>query len=279
MFIKFALVSLLFLNISLFSEGKRPERIISLNGAFTEILFSLGLGPKVVAVDTSSTFPETTAKIQRIGYMRTLSAEGILSLEPDLVLATDAAGPPSTIAQIKATTVQMGIWTENFQMEEAERKIRYVARWTQTEKQAEALLKELQKNLSSFQRPVLSRPIKVLFLYARGPNQLYVSGKDTAADAMISLSGAKNAVDGFSDYKILSTEALVSANPDIILLGSHTASLFGNLDSLWDISGIKLTRAGKEKNYIIMDDLMLLGFGPRLPTALKVLAEKWKSLD
>ncbi|GBF51030.1 ABC-type Fe3+-hydroxamate transport system, periplasmic component [Leptospira ryugenii] len=250
-----------------------------MNGAFTEILFSLGLGPKVVAVDTSSTFPETTAKIQRIGYMRTLSAEGILSLEPDLVLATDAAGPPSTIAQIKATTVQMGIWTENFQMEEAERKIRYVARWTQTEKQAEALLKELQKNLSSFQRPVLSRPIKVLFLYARGPNQLYVSGKDTAADAMISLSGAKNAVDGFSDYKILSTEALVSANPDIILLGSHTASLFGNLDSLWDISGIKLTRAGKEKNYIIMDDLMLLGFGPRLPTALKVLAEKWKSLD
>ncbi|MDZ4728199.1 MAG: hemin ABC transporter substrate-binding protein [Leptospira sp.] len=269
----------LFLFFRSILDAEPSERIVSLNGSVTEILFQLGLGEKIIGIDTSSTFPKETSKIKQVGYQRILSSEGILSFSPTFVIGTESAGPASTLDQIRQTSVPLLILSDEFSAKGVEEKIRKIANSTNKQVQGEKLINEFNTQISTFKKPNLKKPIKVLFIYSRGATNLFVSGKKTAPDAMIHLSGATNAISEFDDYKPLTTESLVANNPDIILLTKHSFDMIGGGEAIWEISGIKSTRAGKEKNLIVMDDLLLLGFGPRLPTALNELGNKWKSID
>ncbi len=68
----------------------------------TEIIYALGLGDRVVGSDISSHWPEEVKQLPRIGYPRTLSAEGILALRPDLLVTTPEAGPPAALEHLRA---------------------------------------------------------------------------------------------------------------------------------------------------------------------------------
>src|SRR5690606_33860565 len=115
---------------------------------------------------------------------------------------------------------------------------------------------------------------KVLFIYARGTGTMMVAGKDTQVGKMIELAGGVNAVNDFADFKPLTAEALVAANPDVILLFDSGLSSLGGIDGLWEVQGNKQTNAGKNRKVIEMDGQFLTGFSQRLGKALEELGKK-----
>jgi iron complex transport system substrate-binding protein len=115
---------------------------------------------------------------------------------------------------------------------------------------------------------------KVLFIYARGTGSMTVSGTGTALDNMIKLAGAQNAITGFAQFKPLSAESLVAANPDVILLFDSGLQSVGGAEGLLGVQGVSATNAGKNKKIVSMDGQFLSGFGLRLPAAIAELNKK-----
>lgn len=264
-------------SVSLYSEANL--RLVSLNGSVTEILFELGLGEKIVGVDTSSAFPEEALKIKKVGYQRSLTPEGILSFSPSHIIGTETAGPPNTLQQLKLLSIPILILPEVNTQAGVETKIQLISNFFGKQREGERMIELFKLKMNSLQKPKLKKEVKVLFLYSRNASNIFVSGSNTAAASMIELSGAVNAVNSFKDYKPLTSEALVAANPDVILMTINSAEMLGGGEAIWEIPGILSTKAGKNRNLMIMDDLLLLGFGPRLPVALSELGNKWKTID
>jgi iron complex transport system substrate-binding protein len=252
----------------------RGERIVVVGGTLTEIVFALGGGDDVVGVDSSSVYPETAAALPQVGYQRTLSAEGVLSLSPTLILLTQDAGPPPAIAQIRSAGARVVVIEAIPTVDGARAAIRAVASLLGREQRGEEMVRTLDADLARAGASLAgatSRP-KVLFLYARGGGLAMVSGSATAADEMIRLAGGVNAVTDYEGFKPLTPEAGVSLGPEVILVPSRGLDAIGGRDALFALAGLDLTPAGKGKRVVAMDDLYLLGFGPRTGRAVLDLA-------
>jgi len=155
--------------------------------------------------------------------------------------------------------------------------IRSVAVALEVVQKGEALVKQMENNMIQSLDLVKKNPKhpKVLFVYARGTGVMMVAGKNTNMDAMITLAGGKNAAQGFSSYKPYTTEALVNANPDVILMFDFGYKSLGGINSILKMPGVSLTNAGKNKRVIQMDGELLVSFSVRLPQAIKELNSKW----
>ena len=251
------------------------SRIVTLGGTITETVFALGAGERVVGVDASSSFPETVNQLPKVAYHRRLSAEGVLSLRPTLIIATTEAGPPEAIQQLKSAGVAVLVLPHDPTVENAIAKIERIATALEVQARGTALIQALKKELSQVQSsiPQTAAQAKILFLYARGQGTLMVAGQDTSADTMIGLAGGINAVRGYSGYKPLTSEAAVAAAPDLILLMDSGLESIGGAQGLWQLPGLALTPAGQQGRVLSMDGLFLLGFGPRLGQAALALNE------
>lgn len=256
------------------SKTDGPARIVSLGGPVTEIVYALGLGERIVAVDVSSTHPPEASRHPNVGYLRAISPEGVASTRPDLVIGTEDAGPPAALDQLRALKIPLVLVPATPSADGARAKIRAVAKALKREASGEALVAALDRDLNAAKARIAtsaSSP-KVLFVYARGQGALSVSGRETAADAMIALAGGVNAVTGYAGYKPLTPEALASASPDVILLTKHGLQSIGGMDGLLAQPGVALTPAARARRIIAIDDELLLGFGPRLGTGVLTLA-------
>ncbi|SFD18679.1 iron complex transport system substrate-binding protein [Chitinophaga sp. CF118] len=251
------------------------KRIVSLNGAITEIVCALGFEKTLVGTDVTSTYPVTMQKVPKVGHNRNISAEPVLALQPDLILATDNFIQPTVIEQFKNVGVKTVLLKQEFSVEGTKKLITEVAAALQVPAKGIALCKQLDKEQKELH--IVAKGKKVLFIYARGAGTMMVAGKETPLDKIISLAGAQNAATGFSDFKPLTPEALVTANPDVILMFDEGLKSMGGVDGLLKVQGVPQTTAGKEKKVIVMDGQLLTGFGPRVIQAVKELSEKLKA--
>lgn len=249
-------------------------RIVPLGGPVTETVYALGAGDLVVGTDTSSVYPEAATKLPQVGYQRALAAEGILSLKPDLVLATDEAGPASVLEQLRTAGVRLVLVPSEHSVAGAEAKVRAIAAALNQAETGEKLAATIAREADAARAWIEKTPTHpaVLFLYARGGATMNVSGRGTAADAMINLAGAHNAVTGYDGYKPLTAEAAVAAAPDFILTLDRGLASVGGKERLLTQPGLAVTPAGQNKRIVALDDLYLLGFGPRTGTAILDLA-------
>ena len=263
------------------SEGKLVvvrdlSRIVVLNGELAETVHTLGLGKNVVGVDSSATYPAKWVDgIQKIGYQRTLAAEGILSLRPTLVIGTPTAGPPPTIAQLRSAGVPVVIIPEFKELDAGARKLRVVARALGVPKRGEKLARQVDGQVAVARREVASTSVRprVAFLYVRGSQVQMIGGKGSGADAMIEAAGGRDvgASSGIEGFKQLTAESLVAAQPDVLLLLTAGLQSVGGVDGLLRLPGVAQTPAGRNRRVIHFDDLLLLGLGPRTGKALRLL--------
>jgi iron complex transport system substrate-binding protein len=249
------------------------ERIVSTAGAVTETIYALGAQDEVVAVDVSSVYPEAATKLPKVGYARQLSAEGILSMNPTQVFVTEDAGPPEVIDQVEKAGVKVVRLSNKHTPEAAVERIVQIGEALGRKAEAEKLAETVKAELAEAAAQVAATPGKpsVLFIYARGGGTMNVSGTGTSADAIIELAGGKNAVTGYENYKPLTAEGAVAAAPDVILVTSRGLEASGGVEGLLKQPGLALTPAGKAGRVVALDDLYLLGFGPRLGQAVKEL--------
>lgn len=271
---KLALGSLLF---ALGALPLRAEmRIVSTSGAITETVYALGAGQALVAVDLSSVYPEEATKLPMIGYARILSGEGILSMKPNLILANSDAGPSGVMEQLKASGVPLVFLSNAHTPEAAAERIRIIGREIGRTSEAEKLVAEMEGQLREAAALVASQKARprVMFIYTRGGGIMNVAGRGTGAEAMIELAGGVNAVHEYDGYKPLTAEGALLAAPDYILVSSRGLESSGGVAELLTQPGLSETPAGRQKRVIAMDDLFLLGFGPRLGLAVRELSEK-----
>jgi iron complex transport system substrate-binding protein len=250
------------------------QRIVSVGGELTEIVYALGAEARLVGVDTTSQWPAATRALPKVGYMRTLSAEGILSLAPTLVLATTHAGPPVVLSQLREAGVPLVILPAEPNVAGAEAKIRGVAEALGLESQGPVLVRALR---SRVERALAGIPAgagpRVLFLMGFQQGAPIAAGEGTSAQAMIELAGGTNALTGFSGYRPVSPEALTQARPEVLLMPEHALGAMGGAEGILSRPGIEPTCAGRQRRVVVMDGLYLLGFGPRLGEAVTDLAQ------
>ena len=257
------------------AEGKQisisdTSRVLTLGGPVTEIVFALGQGEKVIATDTSSYFPAAVSALPKVGYQRSLSAEGIVAQKPSLILGTTEAGPPAAIKQLRETGITTLILAADPSVQVANNKIIAIGKVFGVQPRAEALARGIDLDLAqakAYFTQIKKKP-KVLFVYARGAGTLLASGTGSAADGMIKLAGAVNAITGYEGYKPLTSEAVVAAAPDAVLFLTEGLKSIGGVEGALKLPGIALTPAGKNKRIVDMDDLYTLSFGPRLGKAV-----------
>ncbi|MBX2856004.1 MAG: ABC transporter substrate-binding protein [Rhodobacteraceae bacterium] len=251
-----------------------PARLVVIGGDLTEIVYALGAGRQVVGVDTTSNFPPEAAALETVGYMRRLSAEGVLSLEPDLVLAAADAGPDAALAQLRAAGVAIAIGPDNPSPEGVLEKIAFVGDALGREAMADALAQRIQADMGLVRAAVsqLDQPVRAMFILSVRGGALMAAGGGTSADAMITLSGGANAVSGFEGYKPLSAEIAIAAAPEVIIAPAHAAKALGGLEAIKARPELVATPAVETDRVLIMDGMLLLGFGPRTPQAVAELA-------
>jgi iron complex transport system substrate-binding protein len=205
-----------------------------------------------------------------------LSAEGILSLKPTLFITTDEAGPREAMDQVRGIGVDVVQLDSTHTVPALEARIMKIGAVLKAEAKAGELVARLRKDLEAAAGKAAAQPDrpKVLFIYARGGGIMNVSGTGTSADAVIGLAGGVNAVTAYEGYKPLTAEAAVAAAPDVILVTTRGLGAAGGVDELLKQPGLALTPAGKAGRVVVMDDLYLLGYGPRLGLAAADLCDR-----
>lgn len=265
---------MLLLNASVhFSSFAKPLRIVSVSGTLSEIICGLGLESQLAGVDITSTYPASLGKIPKVGHNRSISAEGIVALNPDVIIYTDQTTiAPAVIQQLIGSGKKVVEFRQEYSKAGAVKLIRDVGKYFNAMPQAEKMVKTLESDLARIPKP--AAPKKLLFIYARGTGTLMVSGTGTSLDKLFLLTGNKNAVEGFTDFKPLTSESLLAANPDVLVLFSSGLESVDGADGLLKVPGIANTNAGRNRKIISMDGQLLTGFGPRLGKAALELAQK-----
>ena len=252
---------------------KRP-RIVSVGSALTEIFYALGAENLLVGVDTTSLYPPQAKALPQVGYMRALSAEGVLSLKPTLIMATTGAGPASTLDQLKATGIEVIVLPDQYDYESVVRKIEAVGKATGEVAEADALIARGRAEMKTLADRLVGAPNKprVLFLMSMSGGAPQAAGRDTAADGIIRLAGGINAIDGYAGYRPLTPEAVIASRADYILVPRQSVDSMGGVEKVLDQPSIRQTPAGRAGKVVQFDILLLLGFGPRTPQAATELA-------
>jgi len=221
------LASMLALSTAAIAE-EGPKRIVAIGGSLTEIVYALGQQDRLIARDTTSVFPREALELPDVGYMRALSPEGVLSVDPDLILTLEGAGPPEAMDVIRSASVPVVTVPESFDRAGVLAKVEAVGEALGVEDEAAELATRIDVDLSAAEDAAanVGDPARVLFILSMEGGRVMASGTGTAADGMIRLAGGENAITDYPGYKQLTDEAIVTAAPDVILLMDRG----GNLD-------------------------------------------------
>ena len=255
-------------------DGAATGPVVSIGGDVTEIVYALGAGDRVIAVDITSRQPPEARALPQVGYMRQLSAEPILSLAPALVIAIADSGPPVVLDQLRAAGACLALIPDEHSPDGVIRKVEAVAAALHRETEGEALSARLKAEFAALQASlgVVKDKPRVLFLFSVGEGAPLVGGLKSSADSIIRLAGGRNAIETFEDFKPASSEGIIGAAPDVVLVTELTLEKLGGVDGLLRRPDISQTPAGKAGRVVAMESLLLLGFGPRTPLAIRELA-------
>ncbi|WP_118133929.1 hemin ABC transporter substrate-binding protein [Oceanicella sp. SM1341] len=249
------------------------ERVVIAGGDLTEIAFALGEGARVVAADTTSNYPAAVEALPKVGYLRALPAEGILAQAPDLMIAGPEAGPPPVLEQLRAAGLEIATGPEGITPDVVPQKIRFVADALGVPERAEPMVAAFEAEmteLAGLAEGFTDHP-RVLFLLAVQEGAPLVAGSGTEAGEMIRLAGGVNAVEGIEGYRPMTPEAIIAAAPDVVLMMRDFLGRYGGAEAILARPDIAQTEAGREGRLVAMDGMMLVGYGPRTPAALREL--------
>ena len=258
-------------------RAEDPKRVVSIGGGMTEIVYALGAEGLLVGSDTTSYYPPAAEKLPKVGYHRALSAEGILSLRPDLVLMTDEAGPSTVLEQLRAAGLRLLTQPAARSVAGVMDNIRAVGQALNRTEQADDLMAQITAEQGTLSKKTAGPRQKVMFVLQHGAGAPQVAGTKTAADSMIRLSGADNVVQGYSGYTPLTPEAAIALQPDIILVTTQSIKQAGGREAMLKTPALALTPAAQQGKLVVIDALLMIGFGPRTVQAALQLNNEWNT--
>lgn len=246
------------------------ERVLSIGGSITEIVYALGEQDRLIARDTTSSFPAIVEELPDVGYMRALSPEGVLSVDPTLIIAEEGSGPLETIEVLDGANIPFITIPDGYDRAAVATKIQAVAQALGVPEKGADLAAEIDAQLAALDTNV-DEPARVMFILSTQGGRIMASGTNTAADGIIALAGGTNAVSGFEGYKPLTDEAVTLAAPDVIVMMTRDDDHGSADEDLWAHPAISTTPAAQTQSVVRINGLLLLGFGPRTPEAAATL--------
>lgn len=258
------------------AEKVEEKRIVSLNGSVTEIIYAVGSQKELIGVDVTSTYPAAAEKLTNLGHVRKLALESLLALNPTHVVMLADEVSPDLKSKLEQAKIELVTFKHPNSIEDAKSLVKEVAKWLGKAHASAAIVSKIDADIKKLTK--LTKKPKVLFVYARGAGTLMVAGENTPLEKMIVLAGGENAGKGFTDFKPLTSESVIAANPDVILMFTSGAQSLGP-DGIFNVPGVSATNAGKNKALIQMDGQLLSGFGPRVGEALTQLNKEFKKVQ
>lgn len=246
------------------------SRLLAIGGSITEIIYALGEEGRLIARDSTSVFPEEVTKLPDIGYMRTLSPEGTLSVDPDGILMLEGSGPVEAIDVLRSVDIPIVAIPETHDLDGILDKVHMIGTALGVEDKADVLAGQIRADVEAATAGAITgdTPPRIPFVISLQAGKINASGTGTAADGIIRMAGAENAVTDYEGYKQLTDEALISLAPDIILTMEVDAADLATADELRHLPAVLATPAGQADRIISMDGMYLLGFGPRTAAAI-----------
>jgi iron complex transport system substrate-binding protein len=248
------------------------ERIITAGSAITETVCALGDCDKIIASDRASLYPSKIQQLPSIGYRSGINAEGIISLKPTLIIAEKDYVEEGVLTQLFSTGIKLVIVDRKNNVNDTKKFIAQIAATLNREEEGKKLVQSIEQDLTEAKnllQKTTTSP-KVLCIYNRGTATISIAGTNTFGD-ILNYLGATNAISSVEGYKQLNTEALIAANPEYLLMVSSGFESLGGVEGVLKIPGVDQTTAGKKKQIIAFDGLMLTNFGPRLGQAVRQL--------
>ncbi|MGM0944741.1 MAG: heme/hemin ABC transporter substrate-binding protein [Bacteroidota bacterium] len=257
------------------TDSSAANSLVTAGGTISEIVASLGLQDQIIATDRTSTFPKELQQLPSIGYRNQIKAEGILSLNPSVVLVEEGYLNPEVVSQLKTTSITYKEFKQPESPEETIALVEEIAEFFDLQEKGEQLIAQIKsdlKALEQFKNETASEE-RAAFVMARGPESLFLAGKGSFAVNIFELAGVKSIAADFENFVPLTPEALIALNPDHIVLFESGLESLGGKQGLSKIPGMTETTAFQKDQIIAMDGLFLSGFGPRVGQAALQLAK------
>jgi len=253
------------------------SRLVVAGGAITETLYALGAEANIVGVDTTSQWPLSAQSLPSIGYLRALSIEGILSLQPSTLLLAADAGPPEVIDLLEQANINIYWFPKTYTFEQVVQNIDVLSQMLNVPERGEKLRQEVHTDFYKIKNVVekaRKKNLTAAFFLSVNDGNATVSGHSTAAHAVLNYAGLANGFESFPGYKPVNTEALVASNPDVVISMAHGGvSLKDATEKALKVPGLEQTTAGKSSKIVMVEPLSTLGFGPRVGKAILKLVE------
>jgi len=249
------------------------QRVFSIGGSLTEIAVALGAEDRLIARDSTSSFPESITDLPDVGYVRALSPEGVLALGPDLIIAEHDAGPVEAVDVLRAAGVPFVIMPGDPTVEGIRAKILAVAEALDLPSEGAALAAQVAADLAAQAElaATVTEPKRVLFILSAQGGRIMAGGDGSSADSIIRLAGGVNAATGFAGYKQMTDEAVLTASPDVIVMMDRGGDHSVEDAELFALPSLASSPAAASGKIIRMNGLLLLGFGPRTAEAARTL--------
>ena len=252
------------------TDSKKELRIVSLSKHLTEMLFALGKGHEIVAVDLSSTYPDSAKLLKTVGYHRALSPESIIAENPDLVIHSNDIGPENVLPQITKAGLNIVAFGGANTIDSAKLLLTDLGKYFHAEQKADSINKQIDLDLTTAanelnEKHIKDTPTVMVIHFGRASNIYFVmSGRGGVADKMITLAGGKTSKYDAKGARQISAEAVATSNPDIIIATDYGYDQMGSMDKfISDVPGVALTNAGKNKRIVRFEEHDLVYFGPR----------------
>lgn len=251
-------------------DGKKDLRIVCLSKHLTEMVFALGKGHDIVACDLSSTYPDSAKLLKTVGYHRALNPEGIIAMNPDLVMHSNDIGPENVLPQITSAGLNIKAFGGANTIDSAKLLLTELGKFFGEEQRADSINKKLEADIANAaqllsQKNIKDTPSVMIIHFGRAMNIYFVmSGRNGVGDKMIALAGGKTAKYDAKGARQISAEAVAEANPDIIIATDFGYDQMGSMDKfISGVPGVALTNAGKNKRIVRFEEHDLVYFGPR----------------
>ncbi|WP_042680272.1 ABC transporter substrate-binding protein [Anaerosalibacter massiliensis] len=247
---------------------KEPKRIVSLAPSHTEILYSLGLGDKIVGVTSFCDYPEEAKEKDKIGNFEGVNIEKIIELEPDLVVQY-GKGNKEVNNKIKEAGIPI-VSYEPESIDEVIDTINEIGKITGKEDEA----KKVTEDMKSKKEEVLNKVKnveKVKVFYEIWHDPLSAAGPGSFMDELINLSGGENiAKDAKGGYSEFNEEELIERNPDVYLAAEDPEK---TVESIKSRAGYDAMNAVKNNRVYLLEPNIVSRPGPRIVEALELVAK------
>lgn len=259
------------------------QRIISLAGEVTEVIYALDAQDLLVAVDATSNYPAAANDLPNVGYHGRLSAEALMAFQPDIIITNNQAGPAEVLAQLEATGVRIVPVGSDLSLTTPVDNIHLIADLVGASAKGQELAAALTAQIDAVaaRGAELDPKPRVLFLYLGSPTMQFAGGAETASNVMIEAAGGIDVGKeiGFKGNVPFTPEAIVAAAPEVLIVTERGMNVMGSAEAVFAIPGVSQTPAAQQRNMLVFEDLYFLGLGLRSGDALTELVDYLHSLQ